>query len=148
MNEACVSRLLRTLACVVVAALPLMPVLAAAPSPVQGLWLTAAKDAVIAFAPCTDAAGAMCGKVVWDKDAGTPKDTCGVQIARLERDDNGTWRDGWAFDPRSGKRYKATLRSKGDSLTLRAFIGAEVLGENMLFTRVQALPSTPVCASH
>ncbi|TCK50112.1 uncharacterized protein (DUF2147 family) [Xanthomonas vasicola] len=114
----------------------------------QGLWLTSAKDAVIAFAPCSDAASSVCGRIVWDKDAGTPKDTCGVQIARLDRDDNGTWRDGWAFDPRSGKRYKATLRSKGASLTLRAFIGAEVLGENMLFTRVQALPSTPVCASH
>ncbi|KFA27124.1 DUF2147 domain-containing protein [Xanthomonas vasicola] len=147
MNEVGLSRLLRPLACVLLAALPLMPAMAAASSPVQGLWLTSAKDAVIAFAPGSDAASSVCGRIVWDKDADTPKDTCGVQIARLDRDDNGTWRDGWAFDPRSGKRYKATLRSKGASLTLRAFIGAEVLGENMLFTRVQTLPSTRVCAS-
>ncbi len=118
----------------------------AAPAAAQGLWLTAAKDAVVEFAPCADAATALCGRIVWDKDAGTATDTCGVQIARLGREDGDTWRDGWAFDPRSGKRYKATLRASGKSLDLRAFVGVEVLGETERFTRVQALPSTPVCA--
>ncbi|MET0549986.1 MAG: DUF2147 domain-containing protein [Xanthomonas sp.] len=118
----------------------------AAPASAQGLWLTAAKDAVVEFAPCADAATALCGRIVWDKDAGTATDTCGVQIARLGREDGDTWREGWAFDPRSGKRYKATLRASGNALDLRAFVGVEVLGETERFTRVQALPGTPVCA--
>ncbi|WP_184410455.1 DUF2147 domain-containing protein [Xanthomonas translucens] len=133
--------------CVAVAAWLSAPAAAfAATAPAQGLWLTAAKDAVVEFGPCADAATALCGRIVWDKDAGTATDTCGVQIARLAREDGATWRDGWAFDPRSGKRYKATLRASGKALDLRAFVGVEVLGETERFTRVQALPSTPVCA--
>lgn len=131
---------------VAVAGWLLAPTIAgAAPASAQGLWLAAAKDAVVEFAPCAEAATALCGRIVWDKDAGTATDTCGVQIARLGREDGDTWRDGWAFDPRSGKRYKATLRASGKALDLRAFVGVEVLGETERFTRVQALPSTPVC---
>ena len=68
------------------------------------LWMTAQNDAVIEFKPCPDGAGALCGRIVWDKDAGTPADTCGVQIAQLQRYDNDAWRDGWVYDPRDRKK--------------------------------------------
>lgn len=129
------------------AAVLLAPLAVAEPMPAQGLWFTAARDAVVEFAPCAEAATSLCGRIVWDKDAGTAKDTCGVQVARLDRYEDGVWRDGWAFDPRSGKRYQATLRAKGNALNMRAFIGVEVLGENERFTRTQALPAAPVCAT-
>ena len=48
------------------------------PDSAKGLWMTAERDAVIRFAPCADAPTALCGTIVWDKDAGTPADTCGV----------------------------------------------------------------------
>lgn len=45
---------------------------AAEPCDAAGLWLSAQKDAVLEFKPCDDRSGALCGRIVWDKDAGTP----------------------------------------------------------------------------
>jgi len=121
------------------------PSLAAGPDEAQGLWLTADKGAVIEFKPCADRPGALCGRIVWDKDAGTPADTCGVQIAQLDRYDNEAWRDGWVYDPRDKKKYKGVLRVKSGDLFIRAFIGVEVLGQTEQLKRVAVLPSAPAC---
>src|SRR5512139_1280214 len=88
------------------------PASAASADDARGLWLTAEKDAVIEFKGCADRAGALCGIIVWDKDAGTPADTCGVRIAQLERYENEAWRDGWVYDPRDKKKYKGVVRIK------------------------------------
>ena len=112
----------------------------------HGLWMTSQKDAVVQFDQCEGAnTQALCGRIVWDKDAGTPLDTCGVYVARLERWSAGLWRDGWAFDPRDKKTYRATLRVTNGVLHLRAYVGTEILGQTEHFTRVQAIPPTPVC---
>jgi len=113
----------------------------------KGLWMTAQNDAVIEFKACIDAPDALCGRIVWDKDAGTPADTCGVQIARLERYDNDAWRDGWVYDPRDKKKYKGVVRLKGADLYIRAFVGVEILGQTEQLKRVPSLPQTPVCKS-
>ena len=128
---------------------------AAGPDDAKGLWQTAeatrhdllARIAVIEFKPCADRPAALCGRIVWDKDAGTPADTCGVLIAQLERYDNEAWRDGWVYDPRDKKKYKGVLRVKSGDLHIRAFVGVEVLGQTEQLKRVTALPDTPVCKS-
>ena len=107
--------------------------------------MTAQNDAVIEFKPCPDGAGALCGRIVWDKDAGTPADTCGVQIAQLQRYDNDAWRDGWVYDPRDKKKYKGVVRTKGGDLYIRAFVGVEILGQTERLKRVPAVPATPAC---
>ena len=117
------------------------------PDDAKGLWLTAEGDAVLRFEPCADKPTALCGRIVWDKDAGKANDTCGVQIAQLERYADGAWRDGWVFDPRDGKKYKGALRIKSGDLFLRAFIGAEILGQTEQFKRVAQLPASPACKS-
>jgi uncharacterized protein (DUF2147 family) len=118
---------------------------AASPDDAKGLWLTAEKDAVLEFKPCPDRATALCAHIVWDKDAGTPADTCGVRIAQLERYENDAWRDGWVYDPRDKKKYKGAIRVKDGVLHIRAFIGAEILGQTEQLSRVQALPASPAC---
>ncbi len=118
---------------------------ATGPEDAKGLWVTAAHDAVLQFAPCVERADALCGTVVWDKDAGSQTDTCGVRIAQLNRYDNRAWRDGWVYDPRDGKKYKGAVRTKGDELRIRAFIGVEILGQTETLTRVSTTPATPVC---
>jgi len=120
---------------------------AAGPDDAKGLWQTAEKDAVIEFKPCADRPAALCGRIVWDKDAGTPADTCGVRIAQFQRYDNEAWRDGWVYDPRDKKKYKGLLRVKSGDLHIRAFVGVEVLGQTEQLKRVTALPDTPVCKS-
>ena len=115
--------------------------LAATPTDAQGLWLSADKAAVIRFAPCADLPSALCGRIVWDKDAGTPADVCGTVIARLNEFSDDAWRKGWVLDPRTNKRFKGVLRVQGDALLLRGFVGVEVLGETEQMSRVQTLPS-------
>lgn len=113
---------------------------------VRGLWLSAAEDAVLDFQPCPDQPVALCGRIVWDKDAGTAASACGVQVAQMERFDGAAWRDGWVYDPRDQKRYKGVLRIKDGRLHLRAFVGSELLGQTEQLTRTASLPSTPRCA--
>jgi uncharacterized protein (DUF2147 family) len=115
---------------------------AGTPDEAKGLWLSADKGAVIEFKSCGEA---ICGRIVWDKDAGTPADTCGVQVAQLERYDNGAWRQGWVYDPRDKKNYKGVVRVKDGDLFIRAFIGVEVLGETEQLKRVDSVPATPSC---
>lgn len=120
---------------------------AAGPDDAKGLWMTAESDAVIRFAPCAEAPGALCGTIVWDKDAGTPTDTCGVRIAQLARYDKEAWRDGWVYDPRDDKKYKGVVRAQADELRIRAFVGVEILGQTEQLKRVATLPAAPVCKS-
>ena len=128
-----------------IAASTLTPAVAAGPEEARGLWLSAAEDAVLDFQPCADNAGALCGRIVWDKDAGTPKGACGVVVAQLGRYDAGAWRDGWVFDPRDQKTYKGVLRVKSGELHLRAFVGTELLGQTERLRRVGALPTPSTC---
>lgn len=118
---------------------------AAGPDDAKGLWMTAENDAVIRFAPCAELPGALCGTIVWDKDAGTPADTCGVRIAQLARYDKEAWRDGWVYDPRDDKKYKGVVRAQADELRIRAFVGVEILGQTEQLKRVATLPAAPVC---
>jgi len=106
----------------------------------HGLWLSGDKAAVIRFAPCVDVSTVLCGQIVWDKDAGTPADACGVTIARLSQYSEDAWRKGWVLDPRTAKHYKGVLRVSGDVLALRGFVGVEILGETEQMARVQSVP--------
>ncbi len=108
---------------------------------VPGLWLSADKAAVIEFKPCADAREALCGAIVWDKDAGTALDACGVMIAKLKTRRDDAWRDGWVHDPRTKKNYKGVVRTKNGALLVRAFIGTELLGETEVMTRVASIPA-------
>ncbi|GAC1037724.1 hypothetical protein thsps117_24810 [Pseudomonas sp. No.117] len=127
-------------------ALPVALVQAAESTPVQGLWLSADQGAAVKVMPCPDNASALCGTIVWDKDAGNAHDTCGTRIFQMSRDDGGTWRDGWVFDPRDGKKYKGYVRRKGDDLNIRAYVGTEVLGKTEQLTPLSALPASPRCS--
>ncbi|QIL43256.1 DUF2147 domain-containing protein [Acidovorax sp. HDW3] len=107
----------------------------------DGLWLSADQGAIIEFKECSDSPGALCGQIVWDKDAGTSDDACGVRIAKLKKWDGQAWREGWVHDPRSKKNYKGVLRAQGERLNLRAYIGTEILGETEEMTRTAARPN-------
>jgi uncharacterized protein (DUF2147 family) len=110
-----------------------------------GLWLSADKAAVIEFKACPDLPGGLCGTIVWDKDAGTPDDACGVTIAKLKTYEGDAWRNGWVHDPRTKKNYKGIVRVKDETLMVRAFIGTELLGETEVMTRAASIP--PGCKS-
>jgi uncharacterized protein (DUF2147 family) len=118
---------------------------AGGPQDVAGLWLSHDQDAVIEMKPCAEDAAAMCGTIVWDKDAlpnsGKTSNDCGTRIAKLKKFDDGAWRDGWVFDPRDGKHYKGAIRVKDGKLNIRAYLGVEVLGQTEELTHADALPA-------
>ena len=122
-----------------------LPAFADGADEAKGLWMAPEGDAVIQFAPCAELASALCGTIVWDKDAGTPADTCGVRIAQLARYEKDAWRDGWVYDPRDDRKYKGVVRAKGSELRIRAFVGVEVLGQTEQLRRVERLPDAPQC---
>ncbi len=111
----------------------------------KGLWTTAQNDAVIEFKSCADRKDSLCGQIIWDKDAGTPEDACGEQVARLNRYENDAWRDGWVYDPRTKRKYKGVVRLKAGELNIRAFVGVEILGQTEQLKRVLSLPLAPAC---
>ncbi|HYD81393.1 MAG TPA: DUF2147 domain-containing protein [Paucimonas sp.] len=123
------------------AALFCLSAAASGPDGAKGLWLSADKAAIIEFKECADLKDALCGIIVWDKDAGTPTDACGVTIAKLKAFEDGAWRNGWVHDPRTKKNYKGIVRADNDILSVRAYIGTELLGETEEMTRVRSLPA-------
>ncbi len=65
-----------------------------------------------------------------------------MRIAKLQKFDGAAWRDGWVHDPREKKNYKGAVRVKGEGklLSVRAYIGTEMLGQTEEMTRADAVP--------
>ena len=109
-----------------------LAVLAAAPAsaaePVQGRWITAEKDAVIAIAPC---GAKLCGRIdkflvpppqgldqrdVNNKDAAKrSRKLLGMPVLSGFTEDKDQWR-GTIYDPKSGKTYRSIIKRKGVSM--------------------------------
>jgi uncharacterized protein (DUF2147 family) len=117
----------------------------------QGWWLNDDGDSAIYIAPC---GAALCGYVEWLKtplDAqGKPKTDihnpdaalqsrpiCGLQMmGGMTPDGSGGWQDGWAYDPKVGKTYKAIMHVAPDgSLRLHGYIGVPLFGRSKTMTR-------------
>lgn len=104
---------------------------AAAPDPVFGVWLTAAKDGKVRVAPCAADPSQTCGTVVWGRgpngeDARTLTDIrnpdpaqrnqsiVGLQIiTEFHRDGEGGWTGGRIYEPQTGRTFKAKMKSAG-----------------------------------
>ena len=86
---------------------------------------------MIELGPCVYVGGTLCAIVVWDEGASPTRKpaSCGVRIAQIPHFTDGAWRDDWAFDLCTGKHYKTELRAAGDKMTLRSYVGIELLGQ-------------------
>ena len=113
-----------------------------------GFWKTAEGDGVVQlqkcamyrFAPPT----ALCGVIVWDIEVENAHRTlpldCNRKVFEAARFEGGVWQNGWAFDTRKKKFYSAKLRLKAGQLHVRVFVGSEINGETLIFTRVSDVP--------
>jgi len=116
--------MIRTLLALLALLAPL-PGAAAAPS-VEGLWLTDDGKAVIRIAPCGPR---MCGRIarVLDTRPNVPKTDVnnpdpsrrnqalvGLQILWGFSGGPTEWKNGRAYDPKSGSSYKSSLRLNAD----------------------------------
>jgi uncharacterized protein (DUF2147 family) len=84
----------------------------------------------------TDCAGALCGRIVWLKDAGN-KSVCGKQvIGSAKRTSAGTWDGGWIYDPERGARYSVELKLLGrDKLRVMGYMGSKMFSETYTWRR-------------
>ena len=139
-------------ASVVLSAIPLIAMADRPSDPAHGYWLTENRKAIVQLAPC----GAdTCGRMVWvanpideagrlkrdDKNSEAAKrarSICGLElVGGLRKTDDGTWQDGWLYNPRSGETFSAEVRALSPSeLEVRGYLGVPVLGKSQVWTRV------------
>ena len=122
--------------------------------PVLGVWIDHTGRGAIEIAQC----GAMlCGRIVWTKDTvdtkGQPlRDTlnpdkakrgqpiCGLQIIRdVKAQRNGTWDEGWIYDPEKGEEFSVELALRqADVLQVKGYLGMKFLSETFTWRRAPA----------
>jgi len=102
-------------------------------SSADGTWKI--RDLVLQISDCQQA---VCGKIVWMKDAWRRPKDCGRTIVwGLAPTGPNTWSDGSIFDPTDGNTYSlaATLEPAG-TLNARIYKGFPVFGKTETLVRV------------
>lgn len=139
-------------ASVALSATPLAAVAELPTDTAHGYWLTENRKAIVEIAPC---GGDTCGRMVWVENpldaSGQPKrdesnadaakrarPICGLElVGGLNKSGDGTWSDGWLYNPRNGEMYSAEIRALSPSkLEVRGYLGVSVLGKSQIWTRV------------
>jgi uncharacterized protein (DUF2147 family) len=134
-----------------------VPPAAVAPAPqpdVAGIWIDHTGQGAVEVYGC----GAMvCGRVVWIKvpidkmgralmDGHNPdpakrsKPMCGVQIiGNVARQPNGTWDNGWIYNPEDGGTFSVELQLRSaDTLQVKGYAGLKFLSETFTWKRAPA----------
>ncbi len=125
-----------------------------ASSPMLGVWYDDTGGGAVEIGPCGDR---LCGRIVWLKDptdkTGKPitdgynpktnqrnRPVCGLQvIGDLKPQPNGSWDDGWIYDPKEGKSYDVELKLRTpDRLQVVGYLGTKFLSESFIWTRAPA----------
>jgi uncharacterized protein (DUF2147 family) len=133
----------------------------AEPTPV-GTWIDHTGRGAIEIQPCGTE---LCGRIVWlqspnDKrgqplrDALNPqaglraRPICGLPvIGNLKRQRDGSWDNGWIYDPEKGEQYDVELRLRGpDTLQVKGYLGVKFLSETFTWRRSTA-PIQTACAA-
>ncbi len=121
-----------------------------------GLWLDHTGRGAVEIAPC---AKSLCGRIVWLKEptdkAGRPlvdglnedkrkrsRPICGLQvIGDVQRQQDGSWDNGWIYDPEQGESFDLELRLRGaDGLQVKGYKGLKFLSETYQWKRTAAIP--------
>lgn len=121
---------------------------------VLGWWLDQTGKGGILISQCGNS---ICGKVEWlrtplDAQGKPPLDTknenvalrsrqiCGLQVlGNFVPDGSGGWKNGWIYDPKTGKIYSSVVTLKADgTLDVRGYVGAPFFGQSEIWTRPAA----------
>lgn len=105
------------------------------PGPI-GLWFDHTGRGAIEI---TDCGGALCGRLVWLKDAGHGQ-ACGTQIlGNVKPVGAGKWDGGWIYDPEENAKYSVEITPLGsDRLRVMGYLGSKLLSETMVWRRAPA----------
>jgi uncharacterized protein (DUF2147 family) len=83
----------------------------------------------------TDCGGLLCGKVVWVLDPKNAKG-CGMQIlGNVKPMGDGTFDEGWIYDPDKDAKFDVELVPQGDKLKVVGYAGVKFLSQTFTWTR-------------
>jgi len=101
-----------------------------------GIWYDHTGRGAVEITTC---GSALCGRVVWLRDAGN-RSACGLQIigdVRPARD--GAWDGGWIYDPDRDTKYSVEITPIGArTLKVIGYMGSKLLSETMMWRRAPA----------
>ena len=102
-----------------------------------GLWYDHTGRGAVEITKCGDQ---LCGRLVWLKDAKHAKEVCGIQIiGDLKPMANGTWDNGWIYDPERDSKFSVELTPMGpQDLKVLGYMGTKWLSETMMWKRAPA----------
>lgn len=152
-----------------------VPVPAAPATGPVGVWIDHTGRGAVEIVPCgpPPAPGAapaapetanLCGRIVWlqksTDDKGQPlrdilnKDAakrggpiCGLQIiGDVKPQRNGTWDNGWIYDPEQGSSFDVEIALKSpETLQVKGYLGVKFLSETFVWRRAKEPP--PKCGA-
>ena len=117
--------------------------LGAGPAPVAdeptGVWYDHTGRGAVEIVKCGSNNSQLCGSVVWLKDAKNSK-ACGLPIlGEVKPMSNGTWDEGWIYDPDRDSKFSVELTPVGPkSLKVMGYLGTKFLSETMMWQRAPA----------
>ncbi len=130
---------------------------AAARGDVTGIWYDDTGRGAVRLQPCGSRNQSVCGYIVWLKqkqtssgqpltDALNPnprqrkRPICGLQvIGRLKPQQDGSWDNGWIYDPKQGQSFDvAVQRLSDDKLQITGYLGVKFLGKKLVWHRAPA----------
>ena len=87
----------------------------------------------------TNCGSALCGRVVWLRDAGN-RSACGLQIiGNVRPAKDGAWDGGWIYDPDKDAKYSVEITPIGTrTLKVVGYMGSKLLSETMMWRRAPA----------
>lgn len=125
--------------------------LALANPPEIGLWFDDSGRGAVQIAPCGER---LCGHIFWlEKEtnaSGQPlrdkynpeanmrnRMICGIQVlGNLAPLSDGSWGDGWVYDPKVGKSYNVEIKlAQPDTLTVYGYAGVKLFGKSLTWKR-------------
>jgi uncharacterized protein (DUF2147 family) len=101
-----------------------------------GVWIDHTGRGAVEITECN---GALCGRIVWLKDAAN-NSVCGTQVIGNAKPVGGdTWDGGWIYDPEKDAKYSVELKPMGaDKLRVMGYMGSKFLSETMTWKRAGA----------
>ncbi len=98
------------------------------------MWIDHTGRGAVEITNCGDA---LCGKVVWVADQANAKG-CGLQIlGDVKPMGDGTFDEGWIYDPDKDAKYDVELVPQGDKLKVVGYAGVKLFSQTFTWTRAK-----------
>lgn len=98
-----------------------------------GIWIDHTGRGAVEIVDCS---GAMCGHIIWLKEAKNAKTCLNKVLGNVKPVSGGVWDKGWIIDPDDNAKYTVELKPIGnDKLRVMGYMGSKLFSETMIWKR-------------